>query len=224
MNLLLTSAGLSNKTLADTFIRLCPISVEKVSVAFIDTASKVESDDWFVEKDINILKTIGVKNIKRIDIAKPAKEWFATLVDAQVCFIEGGNTFYVLHHFKESGLIEEFGKLMSGKLFVGISAGSILATPTIGISTVEPADPNNVNLTDLTALNMVDFEVSPHTNDEVSIEGVKAYAKTAKNPVYAIDDNSAVLVENGNVSVVGEGKWEILGKINTKTIFLIPND
>jgi len=113
---------------------------------------------------------------------------------------------------------------MSGKLFVGVSAGSILATPTIGISTVEPADPNNVNLTDLTALNMVDFEVSPHTNDEVSIEGVKAYAKTAKNPVYAIDDNSAVLVENGNVSVVGEGKWEILGKINTKTIFLIPND
>jgi len=57
----------------------------------------------------------------------------------------------------------------------------------------------------------VDFEISPHTNDEVSLDSVKAYAKIASYPVYAIDDNSAVLVENGNVSVVGEGEWEVLG-------------
>ncbi|PIP56427.1 hypothetical protein COX05_03135 [candidate division WWE3 bacterium CG22_combo_CG10-13_8_21_14_all_39_12] len=211
MNLLLTSAGLSNKTLADIFIRLSPVAVDKAHVAFIDTASKVESDDWFVEKDINILKTIGIQNINRIDIAKPAKEWFSTLVDADICFIEGGNTFYLLHHFRQSGLIDEFTELMSGKLFVGVSAGSIIATPTIAIATVEPADPNDVHLTDLSALDMVDFEISPHTNDEVSLDSVKAYAKIASYPVYAIDDNSAVLVENGNVSVVGEGEWEVLG-------------
>lgn len=212
MNVLLTSAGLSNKILADTFIRLSPVAIKKAHVAFIDTASQVESDDWFVEKDINILKAIGVQNVTRIDIAQPTKEWFATLVDCDICFIEGGNTFYLLHCFRESGLIDEFGELMSGKLFVGVSAGSIIATPTIAIATVEPADPNNVNIADLSALDMVDFEISPHTNDDVSIEGVKKYAKTAHYPVYAIDDNSAVLVENGNVSVIAGGKREILGR------------
>jgi dipeptidase E len=92
---------------------------------------------------------------------------------------------------------------MSGKVYVGVSAGSIIITPNISIAEVEPADPNNVGLTNLTGLNIVDFEVSPHVPEMVSYENVEIYSKTTKNKIYAIDHNSAVLVRDAKIEMVG---------------------
>jgi hypothetical protein len=43
------------------------------------------------------------------------------------------------------------------------------------------------------------------------VEYLKELVKDLPEAVYALDDNSAVVVNEGKISVVSEGKWE---KIN----------
>ncbi len=58
-------------------------------------------------------------------------------------------------------IIIEFVK--TGKLYFGVSAGNILANPDISaVNTGLEPDKNDVNLTDLTGLNLTNVIVSPH--------------------------------------------------------------
>lgn len=60
-----------------------------------------------------------------------------------------------------------FGRILKthldhGGLIIGVSAGTIVFTPNIAVATLPFADPNDIGLKDLTALNFVNFEFSPH--------------------------------------------------------------
>lgn len=205
MKLLLTSSGISNKSLEQAFFQLLIKPVSEIKLAFIDTASKVEKDTSFVDQDLKKLHLLGLKNISRIDIAEPQDNWIAKLIQADVVYVEGGNTFYLLDRIRASGLDMTLSRILKDKVYVGVSAGSILVTPSIAISGVEPGDPNDVGMTDFTGLGWVDFEVSPHTPDLVSKKDVAKYAKTINRELYAIDDGKAVLCVENQVTVVGEG-------------------
>ena len=64
------------------------------------------------------------------------------------------------------------------------------------------------------ALNLVDFYVLPHLNSEwskkVRIENIEKLAKNINIPIYALDDNSALKIDNGKIEVISEGEWFIL--------------
>lgn len=205
MKLLLTSGGLTTDILRKKFLDLIEKDAESIKVAFIDTASKVEKDKGFVERDIENLKKMGEIEITRIDISDPKDAWESVIDSADVIWVEGGNTFYLLNEVVKSGLNNTLREIIEGKLYVGVSAGSILVTPSIAISGVEPGDPNNVGVSDLSGLSWVDFEVSPHTPDVVSLRNVEEYAKQSGRKLYAYDDQTAVLVEDNNISIVGDG-------------------
>ncbi len=135
---------------------------------------------------------------------KTQNELNEELANKDIILVEGGNTFYLLHHVRKSGFDKILpGLLNDGKLYVGISAGSYIACPTIEAATWKHAGRNKVGLKDLTALNLVPFLISAHFEEKYRTIIEQASMKTIY-PIVALRDSQAILVENGNYELVGK--------------------
>jgi dipeptidase E len=206
MKLILSSSGITNQTIANSLINLVGKNPSETKIALIPTAANVEpgNKDWFFSQ-IDALHKFGYNYIDVVDISASDVDWRERLSQVDVIFVSGGNTFHLLKCIRETGFDAWLKQNLDSKVYVGSSAGSIICTPTIAIAAVEPGDVNVHHLTDLTAMNLVDFEVSPHTPDMLSYEANEAYAKTIKNVLYALDDESAIEVVDGNIKILTEG-------------------
>lgn len=190
--MILTSTGLASKNIINQFLKLINKSVSKIKIIFVPTASRNEEELRYVEEAKNELLDLEIeeKNIKTLNLDNPIK--YGEIKDYDAIYVCGGNTFYLLKKVRESGfdkIIIEFVKM--NKLYFGVSAGSILVCPNIEIAS--PGDENDVNLTDLNGLNLVDVIVSPHYCEKER-KDVEKYKKKSKFPVVTLTDNQALLV------------------------------
>ena len=208
--LLLTSAGIVPEV-RDYFISvLSKKKHEENRVAFVTTAAYGESKNpaW-MEKDRQLLRECGIKHIEDLDLKdKTKKDLERILSDKDIIFVNGGNTFYLLKWVRESG----FGKVLPhflkrGGLYVGVSAGSYIACPTIEAATWKHQDRNRVGITDFTALNFVSFLITAHFEEKYRTI-VDQVTKSTKYPIVALSDTQAVLVQEDKIKVVGVGKRE----------------
>ncbi|MEN9390675.1 MAG: hypothetical protein RLZZ283_775 [Candidatus Parcubacteria bacterium] len=208
MKLLLTSAGIRNKSLADSLQALAGKVPAELKVGFIQTAANIEpgNKDWFLTQ-LERLHSYGYQWIDIIDIADAGVDWRQRVAVVDVLVVSGGNTFYLLDQMRKSGFDQWLKENIDSKVYVGISAGSIVMTPSIAIAGIDNGDINYSAVTDLTGLAFVPFEVSPHTPESVSHEGNKKYKQGIQNELYALDDSSAIQVVGGDVKVISEGVW-----------------
>jgi len=208
MKLLLTSAGITNKSIANALKDLVGKPLSEVKVGFIPTAANVErgNKDWYIAQLTN-LHAHGFLWVDIVDISAPLVDWKSRLSGADVIFVGGGNTFYLLDQIRKTKFDEWLKDHIDTKVYVGISAGSIIVTPSIAIASVDNGDENLPHLTDLKSLGFTDFEISPHTPEHVSHEGNSEYCKTTKNTLYGIDDQTAVVYVDGKIEVITEGEW-----------------
>lgn len=212
MKLLLTSAGITNESIKSSLLNLVGKGFEEMRVAFITTASNPEPDKSAMERDYQYLISQSIGDIKKIDFTQRMDEELYNYIEGcDVIWMAGGNTFYLLHQLRITEFGEFLGRALEGKVYVGTSAGSIVATPTIAIAAVEPADPNEVGLEDLTGLCLVNFEVSPHTPELVPLVSVEKYSQEHSAHIFALDDKSAIEINEGDMVVVSEGFWKEIG-------------
>ncbi|HSX15056.1 MAG TPA: Type 1 glutamine amidotransferase-like domain-containing protein [Candidatus Saccharimonadales bacterium] len=213
MKLLLTSAGIRNQGIADALKSLINKPVESVKVGLIPTAQNFEpgNKDFFIAQLTNLQKH-GFSWIDIVDPAADGIDWKSRLDPVDIVFVSGGNTFYLMEETRKSGLGDWLSKNIATKVYVGVSAGSIMATPSIAVAEIDDGDENAVGLTDLTGLSFVDFEVSPHTPEFVSVEANNEYATKIDRELYLIDDESAIKVDGKEITVVGEGSHSILNQ------------
>jgi dipeptidase E len=110
---------------------------------------------------------------------------------------------------RESGLTELLPSL-DDTVWIGMSAGSMVMTPRIGTEFVGWRPPSGGDR----ALGLVDFSIFPHLDHELLPENTLAratsWAAGLDCPAYAIDDETAIRVVDGNVDVVSEGHWQRL--------------
>ena len=213
MKLLLTSAGLSNQKIVKAFSSLIGLPNNKVHIAFIPTASNVEEGDkgWLIN-DYSNLKKQNYGCIDIVDIsALPRKIWLSRIKKANVIFVGGGNTFHLMYWFTKSGLKELLPNLLKTKVYVGVSAGSCIAGPTI-YNSVQNLFGERYNLKIKDGIGLVNLQIIPHLNSpyfvKIREENLKEASKDLKEPVYAIDDNSAVVVNNDKIEVISDGNWK----------------
>ena len=94
-------------------------------------------------------------------------------------------------------------------VWVGVSGGSMVMTPRIGDSFVAWS-----SATDDRTLGIVDFSIFPHLDNpdlpRNTMAGAEAWAAQLSGPAYAIDDETAIKVVDGDVEVVSEGQWKLL--------------
>jgi len=205
MKLFLTSAGLVSET-SDEFLKLLSKKPEETRLCFITTASHPEENKWYVEKDKKRLSELGFK-VTELDLKEENENSLNDkLKDFDVVFVEGGNTFYLLKYVRESGFDKALKLFLDrGGIYLGVSAGSMIAGLNIESAGWKHADRNIVNLQDLTGLNLVHFVITPHI-DESNIEATKECASKVNYPVIALTDKQAVLIENGTQKIVGDGE------------------
>jgi dipeptidase E len=209
MKLLLTSAGITKRTIAETLGDLVGKSASETKVAFVPTAANAQdgNKDWFINQFLNLWR-FGYNWIDVVDPSASGVDWQARLAVVDVILVSGGSTFHLLDQCRKTGFDSWLNKHLQDKVYVGISAGTIIAAPTIEVAMLPPADANPTGLTDLTGFNWVDFEIEPHC-DKDRFSEVKTYASTKNHSVYAIDDQTAIKVVDGEVEIVSEGSWQV---------------
>lgn len=214
MKLLLTSGGISNASIAHALFHLVGKKPEDTTLVFIPTASNVEvgDKDWLIDDLIN-LKKLGLKSIEFADISAVEEAvWRPKLEEADILFFEGGNTFHLMRWMKKSGLVTVLPELLKTKVYVGVSAGSIVASKNLMLRQSQIIYGEDLHETEeIAALHLVDFHVLPHLNSEhfplVRENKIREASQGMTEEVYALDDQSALKVIDGNVEVVSEGKW-----------------
>lgn len=135
MKLLLTSGGLTNKSIEKALFELVGKKPGETSLVFIPTASNVEmgDKDWFINDLINIKKQ-NFKSVSIADIsAVPEDIWEPQTEEADILFFEGGNTYHLMKWINKSGLIKLLPELLKTKVYVGLSAGSMVTSPDLAL-------------------------------------------------------------------------------------------
>lgn len=208
MNALLTSGGLKNEELRQTFVSLLKKPPEQTSVAVIPTASRnMESKDWFY-KDIEDLKSTGIAEVRTVEISDlDRSEWLPMLEASDVIFVPGGDVYFLRDEMVRTGLSEALPTLLDTKVYVGISAGSRVLNPDISIAALyyDPAK-------DPTGLHMTDFCIVPHMNSprfpDRTPDKIQKLVKDFPHTTYLMDDNSAVLIQGSMMQLVGGGEYK----------------
>lgn len=198
--LILTSNGMDVK---EGILNNLPKSPSESQLAFITTASKVEDDTSYVEKDRRELIASGFK-IEEVDIEGKSEPLLREILSKfDVIFVEGGNTFYLLKAVKESGFDKVVKELIQkGIVYVGVSAGTIISGPSIETSTWLGNDSNIVGLKDLTAMNLVDFNFVVHYEQKQE-NLISNKIAQSKYPLKTLTDKQAVVVKDGKYSLIG---------------------
>lgn len=214
MKLLLTSGGVTNTSIAHALFGLVGKPPEETTVVVIPTAANVKMGDksWLINDLVNLQK----QNFKSIDIADISaldeEIWTRKFDAADVLFFEGGNSFHLMHWMNASGLTDKLRDYLKTKVYVGVSAGSMVAGPDLALRVLQALYEEDLDQTEnKPGLGLVDFYVLPHfqspffkiRSEPVIRKAVEGMAKT----VYALDDQTAIQVVDGRIEVVSEGEW-----------------
>ena len=218
MRLLLTSAGIKNTSIHDALVDLLDKPIAESSALCIATAiypfsggpsmayrfisgatpSPMCELGW---KSLGVLELTSLPSIK-------AEYWIAAVQEADALLVYGGDVWYLCRWMWESGLADILPSLRE-KVYVGISAGSMVTAPILGETYDDPSKPFVIDK----GLGLVDFALLPHLDHkdhpESSMAKVERMAAEVPVPMYGIDDQTAIKVTEGAIEVISEGHWRL---------------
>lgn len=201
MTLYLTSTGFENKQVAERFKKtIIKKDIGQVSFLIISVQDS-DSDASYLQQTKDELRSIGAIDIEVFELGDksfiPSKEY-------DVIYICGGNTFVYLERIRKTGL-DKFiiDSVNSNKsIYVGVSAGSIIAGPDITIAGWgSEGDPNDVDLQDLSGLGLTNFVVFPHYRDDLKTE-VDSFKDKFNYPVYELTDEQALRLSYSDIGAL----------------------
>jgi dipeptidase E len=219
MRLLLTSVGIKNTGIHDALVELLGKPIAESSALFVPTAmygfAGGAAMAWraicglattpFCElgcKSMGVLELTALPTIKE-------EHWIPMVKETDALLVGGGDCPYLSYWMRQSGLADLLPSLWAKTVYVGLSAGSMVVTPTFGENF---ADHEALVGTDK-GLGLVNFSLLPHLDHERfpenSLANLEKVAATIPAPTYAIDDQTAIKVTNNTVEVVSEGHWKL---------------
>ena len=217
VRLLLCSAGINNPTIQDALVDLLGKPIAESNALCIPTAGYGSSygpaGPWrFITGRSVPMVGLGWKSVGVLELtALPSidqERWVQWVREADVLLVNGGETLYLSHWMRESGLADLLPSLPE-IVYVGSSAGSMVLSPRIGQHFVDWESPTDDDRT----LGMVDFSIFPHLDHpdfpDQTMAAAERWATEIAGPAYAIDDNTAIKVTDGTAEVVSEGHWKL---------------
>lgn len=175
-------------------------------IGFIPTASELDEDRWYMEKDKNKLLEMGYK-IENIEITIETTEEIKRKIDSSdALFIAGGNSYYLLQQLKEKDVVTKIvDSINSGKLYIGASAGSVIACPTIEVLEDMDNPKEAPLLKSFDALDVIEFYILPHYNskEKYTLKADLIEKKYSNLEFVKLRDNQAIIViERNNYEIV----------------------
>jgi dipeptidase E len=220
MKILLTSSGITNPTIHAALVDLLGKPIAESSALCIPTGVQpfpggpshvygfltgtvggpMCALGW---KSLGVLELTALPSIKRA-------HWVEAVTEADALLVWGGGPLYLCYWMRQSGLADLLPSLRPEAVYVGTSGGAMVATPDFGGATYDDSAPLTGNDK---ALGLVDFAVFPHLEREdmpdTSLANIEEWAAGLSVSAYAIDDQTAIRVVDGNVQVVSEGDWKL---------------
>ncbi|MBW3111506.1 Type 1 glutamine amidotransferase-like domain-containing protein [Bacillus sp. MCCB 382] len=226
MKLLLTSAGVNNKSIQEALGTMLDKPIADSTALCIPTAMYghpwvgpgVRTWEFISGNSENPMVDLGWKSVGVLELtALPSinrDRWVPLVKETDVFLVSGGDALYLAHWMRQSGLADLLPSLDA--VYVGMSAGSMVMAPAVGEDFVGWNPPNGGDA----ALGMVDFSIFPHLDHEMLPENTMAdaerWAESMKGPAYAIDDETAIKVVDGDVEVISEGNWRLFSSSKSK--------
>ena len=180
-------------------------NTESKKILFIPTAANVEEYKKYMHLTQKAFEDFGYK-VENFDVSIFSEEIVKEkLSEAKIVFISGGNTFYLLQELKRKNLIPYLKeRIENGLLYIGESAGSVIAAPDIEYASIVDDKTLATELDDYTGLNLVDFYIVPHFEEEPFVEGSRNMVELYKDKLdlKLINNKEAILVENNNFTII----------------------
>lgn len=218
MKFLLTSAGVVNPSIEKVLLELVGKSVHEVSIAFVPTAASMIPDDkgWLIE-NFNDFKDRGFKSIDIVDIsAVPKENWMKRFEAADVLCFGGGDEQYLVKAMRESGVAEILSELLKTKVYMGISAGSMVVGKLLSQDLIRTLLPEEIFEGNDEGLQLLDLSILPHLNSDYFVhlrpELIRSMEPKFPTTVYALDDNSALKIVDDKIEIITEGEYLRLEK------------
>ena len=239
MKLLLSSSGIANGTIHEALVGLLGKPIEESSALVIPTAiypfpgGADHAWEAICGKSKSPFAGLGWKSLGVLELSVlPSMDeecWVPAVQETDALLVWGGDPVFLAYWMRQSGLADVLPSLSSETVYVGVSAGSIAATSTFAETYREPRrgrgealstedivfeTPDGelrMILVKAQGVGLVDFAIIPHVDnaDHQDMAIAEQWAARIPAPTYAIDDQTAIMVTDGNVEVVSEGHWKL---------------
>mmetsp|Transcript_7580 Transcript_7580/g.15406 ORF Transcript_7580/g.15406 Transcript_7580/m.15406 type:complete len:217 (+) Transcript_7580:201-851(+) len=213
-SLLLTSAGLTTDAMRQALLKLLQkrshLGKSHIALYIPDAALAEGSSLPMLERDIKQqLSGFGVSALRVLEVAKATPEQVSkALVDVGVIYAECGNTFFLQYHMQRSGFATRVQPLVEAGevVYVGSSAGSIVAGPTAGIALWKGWDDPSVvpygNPPDYSGLFLTDgVSIFPHYSEQWEALVVNK-RKMIDHQLVTLSDYQAYLIDGDDRRVI----------------------
>ena len=227
MKFLLTSSGIANPSIHDALVDLLGKPISESSALFVPTgmypfpgggasalqAIRGEAKSPLCElgwKSLGLLELTALTSVRR-------ESWVPTLQETDALLVWGGNVMYLNYWMRQSGLAELLPTLEK-LVYVGVSAGSIVTTQyNCDAEWNLPFVPegSDMALANEGAMGLVDFTMWVHVDnpdpifEDHTMANVERWAAGVPVATYAIDDQTALKVDDDTVEVISEGHWKL---------------
>ncbi len=207
MSMLLTSSGLRTAAVQNAFVHTLPRQPSALRAVIVTTASvpwKERNRHAVCTQDC--LNALGFICCDFLDVeTEPAEN----LRGYDVIYLNGGNSFYLLHHLRRSRADSILKETLGGQtLLVGASAGAVVLGPSLAVVKQFDSNLDTYGITDNRGLELVDFVVMPHWNrwNEVPTFAAqfRRFQELTPFPVVEIADGEALLVSENSVTRITE--------------------
>lgn len=213
MKLLLTSGWITNSSIINSLENLLIKPISESTLVFIPTASNAEKWDknWLIS-DLTNLQKLNFKSIEITDFSAISENiWLQSFQNADILYFEWWNNHHLMSSIKNQWIDKILPDLLKTKVFVWVSAGSMIINPDLPSSFCKDLYNEDVmDKNNMSALNYVDFYILPHLNSpyfpNVNKQNIINNYSDFWKSIYVLDDNSAIEVNNWNIAIISEGE------------------
>ena len=135
MKLLLTSSGISNKSIHNALVELLGKPIAEANALFVPTGVyPFRGGQYYAWNPIGgdaapRMCQLGWKSIGILELSIlpsiDSDKWLPTLAEADALLVWGGDPLFISYWMQQSGLTDFLPSLLGNLVYVGVSAGSI---------------------------------------------------------------------------------------------------
>ncbi len=180
---------------------------EGKSIAYIPTAANGENPygEWKTESTTwKLVNTLGARVTPVVLEEFKNANVLNVLKGKDIIWFAGGACGYLMYWIRRCELDKHLPELLSaGSVYVGSSAGSMIAAPTLAVTEWYLGE-SEAGASLFPALGYIDFEIYPHFEEEMLPE-IKKHWNGKK--LCLLKNGEAIIVSNDKVTILGEERF-----------------
>ena len=206
--LILTSSG--KLIAANKLDEFLPKPLSKSKILYITTASKKIPDASIVDRQKQIMNELNFSYTEYDITGKSKEELKKVLIEQDIIYVEGGNTFHLLKSARECELADILKELLpKGLVYIGTSAGSYIACPSIISATWSNDGFDRCGIVDFKAMKLVPFLMQVHYVPEMK-KMLDEKSKKLDLPLRVLTDDQALVINDEKIQLIGGGEEVVL--------------